>query len=200
MATAVGLAYGIDLETIVRGLEAVNHVAGRLERIECGQPFGVFVDYAHTPHALATVLDTLRPVTAGKLICVFGAGGDRDAQKRPLMASAVESRADVTIVTTDNPRHEDPSEIARHIYSGFDEPQNVESIADRREAIERALAMAGTDDCVLIAGKGHETAQIVGGQRIAFDDRDIARRWLYNLSAAETLPWRGHSWMSISNS
>ena len=200
VATAVGLAYGIDLETIVRGLEAVGQVAGRLEHIECGQPFGVFVDYAHTPHALAAVLDSLRPVTAGKLICVFGAGGNRDAQKRPLMASTVESRADVTIVTSDNPRHEDSSRIAKHIYAGFDEPHKVEHIQDRRAAIEKALALAGPDDCVLIAGKGHETTQIVGNQRIALDDRDVARRWLYNLSAVEARSWGGHAWMTIGNS
>jgi len=118
-AAAVGLAYGIELTDVARGLEFVGHVPGRLERIECGQPFSVFVDYAHTPDALRTVLKTLREVTAGRLICVFGAGGGRDRQKRPGMGRAVERRADLAILTNDNPRREDPQAIFRDILGGF---------------------------------------------------------------------------------
>src|SRR5262249_55072848 len=112
-AAAVCLAEGIDLQTIVRGLEAVTRVPGRLERIECGQPFGVYADSANTADALEATLAALRPVTAGKIVCVFGAGGNRDQQKRRVMGRMVERHADLAIVTTDNPRFEDPRAIAR---------------------------------------------------------------------------------------
>jgi UDP-N-acetylmuramoyl-L-alanyl-D-glutamate--2,6-diaminopimelate ligase len=179
MATAVGLTYGIELTTIVRGLESVSHVPGRLERIECGQPFSVFVDFAHTPDALANVLETLRQVTSGRLICVFGAGGERDAQKRPLMGRAVEQAANVAILTADNPRHEDPSAIFRDVLAGVVNRHAVQLIPDRTAAIHRALALAEPGDCVLIAGKGHETYQIIGDQRLPHDDTAVAREWLY---------------------
>src|SRR5262249_2082165 len=118
MATAVGLLYGIWLTDVVPGLERLDKLPGRMERIECGQPFSVFVDYAHTPDALTSVLRSLRAVTAGRLICVFGAGGERDRQKRPLMARAVEAVADLAVVTDDNPRREDPARIRREIVRG----------------------------------------------------------------------------------
>jgi UDP-N-acetylmuramoyl-L-alanyl-D-glutamate--2,6-diaminopimelate ligase len=181
VATAVGLAEEIDLATIVRGLEEVRRVSGRLERIECGQPFGVFVDYAHTPDALARALATLSEVTAGRLICVFGAGGNRDVDKRPLMGRAVAERAQVAIVTTDNPRHEDPRQIAAGLMAGFETPGAARYVPDRAEAIQYALSIAGLDDCVLIAGRGHETIQQVADEHIPLDDREVARRWLYNL-------------------
>ncbi len=184
VATAVGLGQGLSLSTIAAGLEAVTSVPGRLDRIECGQSFGVFVDYAHTPDALATVLDTLAEVTDGRLICVFGAGGDRDRQKRPAMGRAVSNRADLAIVTNDNPRGEEPVAIARQILSGMDNPRgHVEVELDRHQAIQRALALAESGDCVLIAGKGHETYQQAGSERRQLDDREIARHWLYNVSA-----------------
>lgn len=179
MAAAVGLAYGIDLATVVRGLESLGHLPGRLERIECGQPFGVFVDFAHTPDALAGSLQALREVVSGRLICVFGAGGDRDRHKRPLMGEAVEAGADLAILTNDNPRTEDPQAILADILSGFHAPDAAEVIPDRSEAIARALSMAQAGDCVLIAGKGHETYQIIGHQRHYFDDAEVARQWLY---------------------
>lgn len=178
-AAALGLAYGIDLVTIARGLEAVEHLPGRLERIECGQPFGVFVDFAHTPDALAGALAALREVTEGRLICVFGAGGDRDRQKRPLMGRAAEMGADLVVLTNDNPRCEDPQQIFSDLLGGFHRPAEVEVLPDRAEAIGFALAEARPGDCVLIAGKGHETCQILGGERVPFDDRAVARRWLY---------------------
>jgi len=192
IAAATGLAYGIDLATVVRGLEAVEHVPGRLERIECGQPFAVFVDYAHTPDALTGSLRTLREVIHGRLICVFGAGGDRDRQKRPLMARAVDTDADLAVLTTDNPRTEDPVAIQNDLLSGFLRPQHVEVIPDRAEAIAWALSQARPDDCVLIAGKGHEKHQITGNQRLPFDDCEVARRWLYQVQPEGT-PVGSHS-------
>ncbi len=179
VAAATGLAYGIDLPTVVRGLERVDGVPGRLERIECGQPFGVFVDYAHTPDALTAALRTLREVCRGRLICVFGAGGDRDRQKRPLMGQAVERLADLAIVTNDNPRYEPPKAIIDDILSGFRYPTQAVVLPEREEAIQSALADARPGDCVLIAGKGHETYQVLGGKRYHFDDCEIAREWLY---------------------
>jgi UDP-N-acetylmuramoyl-L-alanyl-D-glutamate--2,6-diaminopimelate ligase len=184
MAAAVCLAEGIDLTVIVRGLEALRRVPGRLERIECGQPFGVFVDFAHTPDALAASLSTLREVTSGRVVCVFGAGGNRDSQKRSLMGRAVEAHADVAIVTTDNPRFEDPSSIGAEILSGFERAGDARWVCDRSEAIEYALSLAGPDDSVLVAGRGHETHQIVGHERLPFDDREVVRRYLYNLAPA----------------
>jgi UDP-N-acetylmuramoyl-L-alanyl-D-glutamate--2,6-diaminopimelate ligase len=178
-AAAVGLAYGIELTTIVRGLESVGHVPGRLERIECGQPFGVFVDFAHTPDALRSVLKALRQVTGGRVICVFGAGGERDRPKRPLMGRAVEQGADVAILTNDNPRHEDPRAIFRDVLEGSPNAGAVEVIADRVEAIHRALEAARPGDCVLLAGKGHEDFQIIGDDMLPLDDREVARAWLY---------------------
>ncbi|NUQ63213.1 MAG: UDP-N-acetylmuramoyl-L-alanyl-D-glutamate--2,6-diaminopimelate ligase [Pirellulales bacterium] len=184
-AAAVGLTYGIDLATVVRGLEAVEHLPGRLERIECGQPFGVFVDFAHTPDALAGSLQTLREVVSGRLICVFGAGGDRDRHKRPLMGKAVEAGADLAIVTGDNPRSEDPEAIIADILAGCRFPDAVEVVPDRARAIQRALEEAQPGDCVLIAGKGHEKYQIIGSHRHPFDDVEVARQWLYRLGALQ---------------
>jgi UDP-N-acetylmuramoyl-L-alanyl-D-glutamate--2,6-diaminopimelate ligase len=178
-AAATGLAYGIDLVTVVRGLEAVDHLPGRLERIECGQPFAVFVDFAHTPDALAGSLDVLREVTRRRVICVFGAGGDRDRQKRPAMARAVEARADYVVLTNDNPRTEDPQAILDELCAGLARPHEALVVADRAEAIALALSRAQPGDSVLIAGKGHETCQVLGQQRIPFDDREVARQWLY---------------------
>ncbi len=186
-AAAVGLAYGIDLPSVVRGLEAVQCVPGRLQRIECGQPFTVFVDFAHTPDALTGTLKTLRNVTRGRVICVFGAGGDRDRPKRPLMGRAVECGADLAVVTNDNPRGEDPRAIAEEILQGFEKPQAAQVILDRTTAIRWALQQAAPDDCVLLAGKGHEAYQIIGDRRIPLDDGEIARQWLYEVQPyAET--------------
>ncbi|MHB8899175.1 MAG: UDP-N-acetylmuramoyl-L-alanyl-D-glutamate--2,6-diaminopimelate ligase [Thermoguttaceae bacterium] len=179
MAAAAGLAYGIDLPTIVRGLENLEHVPGRLERIECGQPFGVFVDFAHTPDALSGSLATLRAVTRGRILCVFGAGGNRDRAKRPLMGRAVEEAADVAIVTSDNPRNEPAERIVRDVLDGFHRPCDARVMLDRADAIGWALAQARPGDCVLIAGKGHEDHQIIGDRRVPFDDRDVAKAWLY---------------------
>jgi UDP-N-acetylmuramoyl-L-alanyl-D-glutamate--2,6-diaminopimelate ligase len=180
MAAAVGLAHGADLATVVRGLEAVRTIPGRFERIECGQPFGVFVDYAHTPDALDRVLTTLRPLTRGRLICVFGAGGDRDRSKRPFMGRTVSRLADVTVVTSDNPRGEDPQEIIDEIAVGLSSRRDARIIADRCEAIAWALGQARVGDSVVIAGRGHEAFQIFGSQMLPLDDREVARQWLYD--------------------
>jgi len=182
-AATVGLVYGINLDTIVRGIERITTMPGRLERIECGQPFSAFVDYAHTPDALEQVLKTLRQVCSGRLICVFGAGGERDRAKRPLMGRAVEQGADVAIITDDNPRREKPAAIADHIVRGFKRPRSAVVIHDRTKAIHTALAAAEPGDCVLVAGKGHESAQIIGSQRYEFDDREVVRQWLYTTDA-----------------
>jgi UDP-N-acetylmuramoyl-L-alanyl-D-glutamate--2,6-diaminopimelate ligase len=188
-AVALGLSYHIDLHTIVRGLERLEQVPGRMERVECGQPFGTYVDYAHTPDALQTCLKTLKQVTPGKVICVFGAGGNRDPRKRPLMGTAVEREADVAILTSDNPRYERPADIAREILAGFNRPSKAQVILDREDAIHTALAAAEEGDSVLIAGKGHESYQEIGPQQLAFDDREVARDFLYHMAARRVPVW-----------
>jgi UDP-N-acetylmuramoyl-L-alanyl-D-glutamate--2,6-diaminopimelate ligase len=177
-AAAVGRRYGIAWDVIRAGLERVSAIPGRLERVRCGQPFGVLVDYAHTPAAIRSVLASLRRVCTGRILCLFGAGGDRDRTKRPLLAQAVEAAADAIVVTSDNPRSEDPRRIIREIVAGFRRRQPDEVEPDRRKAIELVLAMAQPGDCVLIAGKGHESYQIVGTQRLPFDDRAVAGEYL----------------------
>ena len=190
-AAAVGLHYGIELPTIVRGLESVARVPGRLERIECGQPFGVYVDYAHTADALSECLKAVRDVTHGRLICVFGAGGDRDAMKRPKMGRTVSRQADVAVLTSDNPRTEDPQAIVDGILAGFPQRSQAKVIRDRGAAIQWALSEARKGDAVLIAGKGHEDYQIIGQERIEFDDREVAREWLYDGKITDE-PYRGN--------
>lgn len=185
VAAALGLGHGLDLATVVRGLEAVVRVPGRLERIECGQPFGVFVDFAHTPEALAGCLDTLRPLVSGRLIVVFGAGGDRDRSKRPWMGRVAQARADLVVLTSDNPRSESPTAIIDDILAGCRNRTRVEVRADRAAAIRWALRQARPGDTVLIAGKGHETYQIIGSEQIDFDDREIARQCLYDLAPGD---------------
>lgn len=177
-AAAAALAMGIDVETIRTGLEALTVVPGRLERIDTGdRGFGLFVDYAHTDDALVNVLSALRPLTAGRLICVFGCGGDRDRSKRARMAEAVAEGADMAIVTSDNPRWEVAGAIIEDICGGFRVGQRctVAVEADRRRAIERAVRIAERGDTVLIAGKGHEDYQIVGRERRHFSDVEVAR-------------------------
>ena len=167
---------GCGAEVIRAGLESLTAVPGRLERIDIGQAFPVFVDYAHTDDALRRVLSFLRPLTQGRLIVVFGAGGDRDRTKRPRFARAARE-ADLKIVTSDNPRSESPAQIIREITAGFDPSEFGKTVrveVDRRAAIQMAIQEAEPGDCVLIAGKGHETEQIIGEERVPFDDRLIA--------------------------
>jgi len=146
------------------------------------------VDYAHTPDALSNCLDTLRPLTKGRLICVFGAGGDRDKLKRPLMGRVVDAKSDVAIVTSDNPRGESAGVIANEILTGFRPHKKGKVILDRAAAIEWALSEARPGDCVLIAGKGHENYQIIGNKRIPFDDRDVVRSALWSKPTQKMSP------------
>lgn len=171
-------ALGIAPSRIAAVLAGMNTVPGRLERIETGRGFHVFVDYAHTDDALANVLDTLRELRPRRLICVFGCGGDRDRSKRPLMGAAAYHRADHTILTSDNPRRERPESIVAEIETGMPTPDRHEVILDRADAIARALAVAKPGDIVLIAGKGHETVQEFASTVIPFDDREVVRRLL----------------------
>ena len=174
-AAAIAFHLGVTPEEIVAGIEQFHCVPGRLERVQCGQPFEVFVDYAHTDDALRRCLQSLKSITPGRILCVFGAGGDRDRAKRPLLGRAA-LLADVAIVTSDNPRSEDPHAIIDEILGGMS-ASHAESIVepDRATAIQMALDMARPGDCVLIAGKGHEGEQIIGDRRLPFDDRQVAR-------------------------
>jgi UDP-N-acetylmuramoyl-L-alanyl-D-glutamate--2,6-diaminopimelate ligase len=178
-AAAAARALGIPEETIRRGLEGVECVPGRFESIDEGQPFTVLVDYAHTPGALEVALEAARELARGRVICVFGAGGDRDRTKRPLMGQVVAELADVGLVTSDNPRSEDAVAIADEVVDGLD----LEVELDRRRAIERALESARPDDVVVIAGKGHEQGQEIAGRKLPFDDREVARETLRRLRA-----------------
>ncbi len=172
------LALGHSLADTARALTALRPVRGRMERIEraCGP--AVVVDYAHTPDALAQAMGSLRPHVAGRLWLVFGCGGERDPGKRPLMAAVAEAGADRIIVTDDNPRGEDGDAIVAQILAGFSTAAPVRVERDRARAIGLALAGAGADDLVLIAGKGHERWQEIGGQRQPFDDAEVAARWV----------------------
>lgn len=180
-AAATAEALGIAPEAIRKGLEQVRGVPGRLQRAEPpGWPYSVFVDYAHTDDALGHVLRTLRSLTTGKLRCVFGCGGDRDRTKRPRMAAVVGNLADVAYVTSDNPRTEDPHAIIDDILRGLSPAHACRIVVnvDRRRAIESALTDSQAGDTVLIAGKGHETYQLVGGRVLPFDDVEVARNWM----------------------
>jgi len=172
-AVAAARVLGIDPAAVRQGVESVSGVPGRFESVEAGQPFSVIVDYAHTPHSLDNVLRAARELGPGRLTVVFGAGGDRDRDKRPLMGRVAAERADRAIVTTDNPRSEDPQAIAEEVAAG-----RLEIVVDRRAAIEQALADAGAGDVVVIAGKGADTEMEIGGQFVPFDDRAIAREVL----------------------
>src|SRR5438445_373618 len=172
-AFAAGRLLGIDDDSIVRGLESVRGVPGRFESIDEGQPFAVIVDYAHTPDALANVLRAARGLGEGRVICVFGAGGDRDREKRPQMGRAVSESADVAIVTSDNPRSEDPRAIIDEVLAGTSGEVEVEP--DRTAAIARAVELARDGDVVVIAGKGHEPGQQFADRTLPFDDRQAAR-------------------------
>jgi UDP-N-acetylmuramoyl-L-alanyl-D-glutamate--2,6-diaminopimelate ligase len=172
-AVAAGLLLDLDEGAIAEGIAAVDGVPGRFEAIDEGQPFAIVVDYAHTPDSLATVLGAARGLGPGRVIVVFGAGGDRDRGKRPLMGKIAADLADVTIVTSDNPRSEEPLAIIQDVLQGTG--VDVEIDPDRRSAIARAIALAVEGDVVVIAGKGHEQGQDVAGVVTPFDDREVAR-------------------------
>jgi UDP-N-acetylmuramoyl-L-alanyl-D-glutamate--2,6-diaminopimelate ligase len=172
-------ALGLDLADAAAALAGAEQVPGRFEAIDEGQPFAVVVDYAHTPDSLENVLRAARRITTGRVISVFGAGGDRDREKRPLMGRAGAELSDLAVVTSDNPRSEDPAAIIDQIRAGI--PEGVHA---RREAIGLAIGRAGEGDTVVIAGKGHEQGQeFEGGRKVPFDDRDVAREQLRELAA-----------------
>jgi UDP-N-acetylmuramoyl-L-alanyl-D-glutamate--2,6-diaminopimelate ligase len=191
-AIGAGLSQGISTETISRGIAAMKAVPGRMEKVDAGQCFGVIVDYAHTEDSLEKLLDAVREITTGKVITLFGCGGDRDRTKRPAMGAVAVDKSDLAIVTTDNPRTEDPQVIINEIESGMlSSGTRVASpaaartalpgktpylvIPDRAEAIKTAIMLAAAGDVVVLAGKGHEDYQIIGDSKHHFDDREVAR-------------------------
>ena len=182
-AAASALAMGLDIETIADGLATARSVPGRFESVECGQDFGVLVDYAHTPDELENVLKTAKALTENLLIAVFGCGGDRDKGKRPIMGGIGAELADIAVVTSDNSRTEDPNAIIDNILAGIgkDKMSHVNVQVDRKEAIREALTLARAGDLVVIAGKGHEDYQIFADRTIHFDDREVAREILSEL-------------------
>lgn len=182
LLAAVGavLHLGLDLDSVVKALSQFPGVPGRMERVQLSaeQEISVVVDYAHTPDSLENLLQATRPFIPGKMIAVFGCGGDRDRTKRPLMGEIVSTQADVPVVTSDNPRTENPEQILQDILAGM--PENVEPvlISDRATAIHTAIQQAQPGDGIIIAGKGHENYQILGTEKIHFDDREQAREAL----------------------
>src|SRR2546422_684035 len=179
-AIGAGIALGVPPDAISYGIEQLRNVPGRFEPVNAGQRFRVIVDYAHTDDALEKLLRSARDITAGRLILVFGCGGERDRSKRPAMGKVAARESDYAIVTSDNPRGEDPIEIIREIEHGMRDARHS-VIVDRREAIRRALLEAKEGDTVVIAGKGHETYQTIGATSYAFDDRVVARELLHEL-------------------
>ena len=182
-ALAAARLLGVDEEAIVRGLEAVPGVPGRFESVDEGQLFEVVVDYSHTPDSLENVLRAARDLTEGRVVCVFGCGGDRDRGKRPVMGGIASRLADVPIVTSDNPRSEEPEAIIEEIVAGMEPGAEIDP--DRRSAIARAIELAEPGDVVVIAGKGHEQGQeFKEGRKVPFDDREVAREALRRLRVA----------------
>ena len=179
-AVAIALAEQIDKKTIVDVLNGFDGVPGRFQLVEAGQPYTVIVDYAHTPDGLENVLKTARSITEGKLWVVFGCGGDRDNKKRPIMGRIALELADRVVVTSDNPRTEDPAVIIDEIAEALKdvpEGKSVELIAERRDAIYHALSEAAANDVIMIAGKGHENYQILADKTIHFDDREVVQEY-----------------------
>jgi UDP-N-acetylmuramoyl-L-alanyl-D-glutamate--2,6-diaminopimelate ligase len=189
-ALAATHALGVDPRAAAEALSEAGQVPGRFESVEEGQPFAVLVDYAHTPDSLQNVLEAARRLTSGRLICVFGCGGDRDREKRPLMGRIGAELSDLAVVTSDNPRSEDPELIITEILAGIPgtgagaRPDGLEVEPDRHAAIALALGQAAAGDTVVITGKGHEQGQeFEGGRKVPFDDRDVAREELRRLAA-----------------
>jgi UDP-N-acetylmuramoyl-L-alanyl-D-glutamate--2,6-diaminopimelate ligase len=184
-AIGVALGLGVPVHSIRTGIEQLPVVPGRFEKIPTTQPFRVVVDYAHTDDALEKVLEAAREITPGRVIVVFGCAGERDRTKRPLMGNAAARLSDLAILTSDNPRGEDPMAIIREVEVGLQSVSgaNYRSFVDRREAIRFALSSASNDDTVILAGKGHETYQVIGNQTFDFDDRVVVRELLDELAA-----------------
>jgi len=188
-AVGAALAEGVPPEVIKQALESFTSVPGRFELVQAGQPFTVIVDYAHTPDGLENVLKTAKQFAQGRIIVVFGCGGDRDRTKRPIMGKLAVQYGDVVLATSDNPRSEDPEKILADVAVGIkaalcadNKGKNYEVVPDRRQAITHAIRMAKAHDVVLIAGKGHETYQILKDKTIDFDDRQVAREVIKEMS------------------
>lgn len=179
VAAGLAIATGEDKAVSLQAIAGLKGVAGRLERV--GEASGglVVVDYAHKPDALAAVLTTLRPYATGRLICVFGCGGDRDKGKRPLMGAIAAEKADIAIVTDDNPRSEDPATIRAEIMAAS---PKLQEIGDREEAINAAVKMLKPGDLLVVAGKGHESGQIIGDRTLPFSDHDVVRKALSEMT------------------
>ncbi len=172
-AFATGVAMDINTDAIITGIENVHSIRGRMERVVDN----IFVDFAHTPFAIEKMLRALKPYTYGKLIILFGCGGDRDRKKRPKMGAIASNLADFTIITSDNPRSESPISIIKDIETGM-EHNNYKVIEDRREAIRYAISMKEENDTLVVAGKGHEEYQIIGNRTIKFDDTEVIKECL----------------------
>jgi UDP-N-acetylmuramoyl-L-alanyl-D-glutamate--2,6-diaminopimelate ligase len=192
-AATVGLSAGIDLTTVVQGLEAIDHVPGRLERLECGQPFGVFIDSASAPETLALSIRAVRRVTSGRVIVVAGCPGGGDKAVRPLIGRVLERSATLPILTANDPRYEEPLQIAHDMLDGFERPHKAHVLPNRAEAIRFALSQARDGDSVIITGKGDRAGQVIGRKRFAHDDREVACEWLYQRGVEEL----GRPWLRI---
>jgi len=203
-AVGLGIALGFSGETVAAGIRQMKAVPGRMEKVDAGQPFGVVVDYAHTEGSLNSLLEAVREMAGGRVITVFGCGGDRDRTKRPKMGAAAIAGSDIVIVTSDNPRTEEPLAIISEVESGMTTGVRMETpdllsrgpgartssdktpyavVPDRSEAIETAVRLAMPGDVVVLAGKGHEDYQIIGGRKFPFDDREEARKAIAKCSA-----------------
>jgi UDP-N-acetylmuramoyl-L-alanyl-D-glutamate--2,6-diaminopimelate ligase len=168
---------GLDTGSIALGLSSVDRVPGRFEKVDRGQSFTAVVDYAHTPDALQNVLENARAITEGRVLTVFGCGGDRDVSKRPFMGQVAGRHSELVVVTSDNPRSEDPESIIDDIMEGISDPMGtVERVPDRKAAIDRAVREARPGDMVIVAGKGHENYQIIGERIVPFSDVDELAR------------------------
>ena len=183
LAAEVATALGMEPADAAAGLATAAPVPGRFEPVQAGQDFAVIVDYAHTPDGLTAALRAARSLTEGSLTVVFGAGGDRDRDKRPEMGAAADRLADRVIVTSDNPRSEDPEQIISHIVEGMSRAPEL-CDPDRRLALRHALSVALPGDTVLIAGKGHETSLTIGSERLPFDDRTVASEEIERLASS----------------
>ena len=185
-ALKAALAYGVDLPSALRGLANLKGVPGRMERIDCGQPFYAFVDFAYTTESLLRAYETLNPYKRGNIITVFGCGGERDTTKRPFMGLAAAQNSSRVIITNDNPRREDPQNIFKDILKGLTGYTNYEVIPDRESAIKAGLKLCREQDILLIAGKGHEDYQILGNTTIPFSDQNTAKELLGELGYVQS--------------
>ncbi len=179
-AAGYALGTGMDIKKVRDGIEKVSLIPGRLEKVDKKQPFTVLIDYAHTDDALKNVLSTIKEIAKKRVITVFGCGGDRDRTKRPVMGEIAVKMSDYVILTSDNPRTEDPKKIICDIEIGIKRAgkDNYMVKVDRREALKTAVEMANKDDIILVAGKGHETYQIIGNNKIHFSDREVVEELL----------------------